>query len=148
MKRFGYIVLLFMAVTLIGTIYVPAQTQHDMSKEACEKFQKADQDLNRTYNQILNVYKDDREFLEKLKVAQRAWIAFRDAHLASIFPKIKQGEYGSVKGMCRCNILADFTSERTKVLSQWLTGVEEGETCAGSIKSKEELPRLIKKTSK
>jgi uncharacterized protein YecT (DUF1311 family) len=32
----------------------------------------------------------------KLKQAQRAWIAFRDAHLEARFPKAdKQAEYGS-----------------------------------------------------
>jgi uncharacterized protein YecT (DUF1311 family) len=144
MKRYGYVVISFIVVILIGTAGAKAQAQPDLNKEACGKLQKADEELNRTYNKILRVYKDDTEFIEKLRAAQRAWIAFRDAHIASIFPKSRQGEYGSVKPMCTCEILATFTSERTKVLNQWLTGVEEGEVCSGSIKSKGELRNLMK----
>jgi uncharacterized protein YecT (DUF1311 family) len=144
MKRYGYVVLSFIIVILIGTTDAKVQTQPELNKEACGKLQKADEELNQTYNKIIRVYKDDTEFIEKLRAAQRAWIAFKDAHIASIFPKSRQGDYGSVKPMCACEILAAFTSERTKVLNQWLTGVEEGEVCSGSIKSKDQLRSLMK----
>jgi uncharacterized protein YecT (DUF1311 family) len=144
MKRYGHVVLSFIIVILIGTTDAKVQTQPELNKEACGKLQKADEELNQTYNKILRVYKDDTEFIEKLRAAQRAWIAFKDAHIASIFPKSRQGDYGSVKPMCACEILAAFTSERTKVLNQWLTGVEEGEVCSGSIKSKDQLRSLMK----
>jgi uncharacterized protein YecT (DUF1311 family) len=147
MKKRGCVVLSFLsfiAVILIGTTGAKAQTQSELNMDACGKLQKADTELNRTYNEILRVYKDDTEFIEKLKAAQRAWIAFKDAHLASIYPKSGKGAYGSVKPMCTCEILAEFTGERTKALNKWLTGVEEGETCAGSIKLKNELRRLKK----
>lgn len=132
-------VLSFMVMALIGTIGASPQTQPEMNVAACEKFQKADDELNQTYNQILATYKDDEEFIENLKKAQRAWIVFKNYHVASIFPKIKQGAYGSVKPMCRCDILTELTTERTKVLRRWLTGVEEGDVCAGSIRSKSQL---------
>jgi uncharacterized protein YecT (DUF1311 family) len=147
MKKRGCVILsflLFIVVILIGTAGANMQTQPELNMDACGKLQKADAELNRTYNEILRVYKDDAEFIEKLKAAQRAWIVFKDAHLASIYPKSGKGEYGSVKPMCTCEILAEFTGERTKALNKWLTGVEEGETCAGSIKLKNELRRLKK----
>jgi uncharacterized protein YecT (DUF1311 family) len=147
MKKRGCIVfslLAFIVAILIVTAGAKVQTQPELNMDACGKLQKADAELNRTYNEILRVYKDDTEFIGKLKAAQRAWIAFKDAHLASIYPKSGKGEYGSVKPMCTCEILAEFTGERTKALNQWLTGVEEGETCAGSIKLKNELRRLKK----
>jgi uncharacterized protein YecT (DUF1311 family) len=148
MKKFGCIVLSLIVVTLIGTIGGQTQTQRNLNIEACGRFQKADQELNKTYYQILRIYRDDTEFIDKLKAAQRAWIVFKDAHLASIYPKSKQSEQGSVKPMCSCEILADLTTERTKALRRWLTGTEEGESCGGSIKSKDELHRLIKNASK
>jgi uncharacterized protein YecT (DUF1311 family) len=144
MKKCGCVVLSLIVVTLLATTGAKAQTQSQLNRDACGKLQKADEELNKTYNEILRVYKDDREFIEKLKAAQRAWIVFKDAHLASIYPKNRKGEYGTVKPMCACEILAEFTSERTKALNQWLTGVEEGEACAGSIKLKNELRRLVK----
>jgi uncharacterized protein YecT (DUF1311 family) len=148
MKKSGCIILSFIIASLIGTMTVRPQTQPEMNAEACREFQTADDELNKTYNQILRIYKADAEFIGKLKTAQRAWLAFRDAHLASIYPNIKPGEYGSVNPMCRCEILVDLTNERSKALSKWLTGVEEGETCAGSIKFKGELDRLTRGASK
>jgi uncharacterized protein YecT (DUF1311 family) len=141
MKKFVWCVLSLIVMTLVGIAGV--QTQQDLNNEVCEKLQKADQELNNTYNQILSVYKDDKVFIEKLQTAQRAWIAFKDAHLASIYPRSTPGE-GNVRTLCSCNILTDMTNERTKALNQWLTGVEEGEVCSGTIKSKYELKRQIK----
>ena len=148
MKRFRCIILPFIIAGLIGTMAVRPQTQPELNAEACREFRIADDELNKTYNQILRIYKDNAEFIEKLKTAQRAWLVFRDAHLASIYPKAKPVEYGSIKPVCRCDILSKLTNERTKALNVWLTGVDEGETCAGSIKFKGELNRLKRDTSK
>jgi uncharacterized protein YecT (DUF1311 family) len=112
-----------------------------MNIEACEEFNRANEELNRTYNQVLTSYKDDAEFIEAIRKAQRAWVVFRDYHVMSVYPKIKQGAYGSVKPMCRCGIMTELTTERTEVLRKWLVGVEEGNVCAGSIKPRSELRR-------
>ncbi|HKX31526.1 MAG TPA: lysozyme inhibitor LprI family protein [Blastocatellia bacterium] len=148
MKRFGGNVLSILVVVLIGAAGVQPQTQTEMNRAACGVFRKADQELNQTYNQILRVYKDDPEFIAKLKTAQRAWVAFKEAHLESVFPKTRPGEYGSIQPVCSCQILAALTTERTAALRQWLTGIEEGDVCGGSIKSKDELHRLLKDGSK
>jgi uncharacterized protein YecT (DUF1311 family) len=117
-----------------------AQTQSDSNQEACSRYKKADAEMNAVYRQVLNTHKKDSLFVAKFKVAQRAWVAFRDAHLESLYPEPNKihayGAYGSVNPMCRCMVLAELTAERTKQLRQWLTGAEEGDVCAGSVRIK------------
>jgi hypothetical protein len=45
--------------------------------------------------------------------------------------------YGSVWPMCYNLEKAEMARQRTKELRTWLTGVGEGEVCAGSIKDPE-----------
>lgn len=123
----------------IGDVSPQAQTQPQINEDFCNKLSKNDQELNAIYNQVLAVYRDDLEFIESIKKAQRAWIVFRDYHVDSIYPKSKRGEYGSVKPMCRCEVLSELTIERAKMLRKWLVGVEEGDVCSGSIKFKSDL---------
>lgn len=55
----------------------------------------ADENLNKTYNQMQNQFKADKrtEDAEALRMAQRAWISFRDANCAA-----EQGLYGAGTG--------------------------------------------------
>ncbi|MGB7330433.1 MAG: lysozyme inhibitor LprI family protein, partial [Terriglobales bacterium] len=86
-------------------------------------------------SKILKEYADDQQFIAKLKTAQKAWLAFRDAELEALYPKDnKQAEYGTVYPMCHCSELQFLTEERTKQLNRWLDGTREGDVCAGSIK--------------
>ena len=75
-----------LSVLIIGAtaVFAQAQTQMQMNKEACDTHKKADAEMNRAYQKILAEYKTDVQFIQKLKLAQRAWIAFRDAHVESI----------------------------------------------------------------
>ncbi len=118
-----------------------SQSQLDLNVEACDKYKKADAELNKTYRQILTEYKDDKLFLQKLKSAQNAWIKFRDASLEARFP-LKPNEnanqkFGSVYPMCRCFVLTEITEKRTEELKLWTEGIEEGDVCTGSVKIKE-----------
>ncbi|HOV89229.1 MAG TPA: DUF1311 domain-containing protein [Syntrophorhabdaceae bacterium] len=114
-----------------------AETQYEMAKKAGAEFAKADKELTTTYNRILKEYREDKEFIEKMKAAQRAWIKFRDAHIEAVFPaKDKQSEYGSVFGMCYLIMMQQMTEARIEQLKLWLKGTEEGDVCAGSIKIK------------
>ena len=74
-------------------------------------------------------------FVKNLKSAQRIWIKFRDAELEMKYPNYKELYYGSSHAMCSAIFLKGMTVERTKKLSIWLTGVEEGDICAGSVKT-------------
>lgn len=111
-----------------------SQTQLNMNQTAGEKYSMADKEMNRVFNQILIDYKNDSNFIEKLKVSQRLWIKFRDAELEMKFPESDKRYYGSMYPMCASGYLEQLTKERTKKLMEWLNPIPEGECCGGSIK--------------
>jgi len=118
------------------SIGAAAQSQSEMNQEACGKYKKADVELNRIYQQILRDNAADKNFTQKMRSAQRAWMAFRDAHVNSIYPDPSPQAYGSVNPMCRCMILERLTNDRIAMLSEWTDGVPEGDVCVGSQKIK------------
>lgn len=124
-------------VILLSIVGSVAQSQSEVNEEGCAKYKKADARLNAVYQQVLTAYKQDSLFVSKLKTAQRAWVAFRDAHLESLYPEPnKRLAYGSVNPMCLCEVLAELTAERTKALNKWVDGIEEGDVCSGSVRIK------------
>ncbi len=136
MTTFGYRTLagVVLVALTIGAMPAAAQTQADLNDEACGAYKRADAKLNGVYKQILAKYKSDATFLASLRTAQRAWLAFRDAHLDSLYPeKDKQTQYGSIYPTCACGVLAELTDARTAQLQVWLQGVEEGDMCSGSV---------------
>lgn len=114
-----------------------AETQLELNQCAGSDFQKADDELNALYKQILSEYADDPEFIQKFKDAQRAWIKFRDAEIEALFPHSKEDHYyGSVYPMCNRNRMTMLTNERIAQLKEWSEKTEEGDVCSGSIKIK------------
>jgi uncharacterized protein YecT (DUF1311 family) len=126
----------FVLGAFLATGHLAAQTQGEVNQDACAQYKKADQSLNATYSKVLKDYARDPQFLGKLRQAQRAWVAFRDAHLAARFPKAeKPAEYGSSYPACRCAVLTELTEQRTKELKTWADGVPECDVCNGSVKT-------------
>jgi uncharacterized protein YecT (DUF1311 family) len=123
-------------VLFISTNFSFAQTQLEMNTEAGNSFLKADKELNSTYNKILKEYKSDTVFIKNLKTAQNIWIKFRDAEMEMKYPLREPGYYGSIQPVCRYTYLEELTKKRTKELKIWLTGIEEGDCCSGSVKMK------------
>jgi uncharacterized protein YecT (DUF1311 family) len=134
MNKPGRNLLVSILLLLLAIANSFAQTQAELNRDAGATYKNADAEMNRTYKQILDKYQRDTVFIEKLKTAQRAWIKFRDADLESLYPDAPSA-YGSVNPMCRCIALAELTKQRTKSLKRWIDGVEEGDVCAGSIKT-------------
>ena len=123
-----------LAFTLLLAVSYPAlaQTQQEMTADACAEYKHADARLNAIYRQILTKHKKDLQFIAKFKKAQRAWLKFRDAHLEAIFPAPnKQEEYGSNFSMCACSEMVMLANQRIAQLQQWLAD-NEGDVCAGS----------------
>ena len=111
------------------------QSQAAMNQEADAAYRKADQELNRTYQQIFKEYRTKTAFLQSLKAAQQRWIQFRDAEMKARYPAANaQFEYGSFFPVCYSNGLEELTKARTKQLRLWLTGIPEGDMCNGSVK--------------
>lgn len=112
-----------------------AQTQADMADCANARGGTADQELNKVYQDVLRKHAKDTAFVAKLKAAQRAWIAYRDAELAARFPAAdNSAAYGSSYPMCADTALEAMARQRTEELRQWLEGAQEGDVCAGSYR--------------
>lgn len=109
------------------------ETQADMDKQAYNEWKKADDELNRVYNQVLKKYKNDKVFISKLQKAELAWIKYRDAEIEAIYPEDdKMLNYGTSYPVCVNLALMELTKQRTKELKLWLKGIQEGDVCAGS----------------
>jgi uncharacterized protein YecT (DUF1311 family) len=121
-------------VIMLAPFWAVAQTQRQTNHEACRNFERVDAELNQVYSKVLAEYEEDAVFIRKLKAAQHAWIAFRDAHVESLYPEEDNREYGSGYPMCACAAKSGLTVQRTDALKRWLKGVEEGDVCAGSIR--------------
>jgi uncharacterized protein YecT (DUF1311 family) len=111
-----------------------AQTQRDLNDSSGKESANAERELNATYQGILKKYADDPAFIGRLRTAQRAWLRFRDAQLQMRFPPSNQP--GSVAPMCYASYKAELTQARARELKVWLDGIEEGDVCAGSIKTR------------
>jgi uncharacterized protein YecT (DUF1311 family) len=89
-----------------------AQSQHEMNRQAEADFEKADSELNRVYKKVLSDLDADGQ--KKLKAAQRAWIAFRDAQAE--FDADSEARGGSMYTMIYYGGLARLTRDRIKQL--------------------------------
>jgi len=111
------------------------QSQAALNQQADTAYRKADQELNRVYQQIFKEYRTQPAFLQSLKTAQQRWLQFRDAEMKARYPAANtQVEYGSIFPVCYSSGLEELTKARTKQLRLWLTGLPEGEMCGGSVK--------------
>jgi uncharacterized protein YecT (DUF1311 family) len=121
-----------------------AKTQLEMNACAQGMYEEEDAELNRIYHEILKKNKKDHVFIKKFQEAQRAWLKFRDAQFAAMFPQIldRRGQYnyGSVLPMCSGLYKARLTHVRVEELRPWLDGAEEGDVCPGSLPLKDDEP--------
>ena len=108
-----------------------AQTQADLNDEACADRDAADRALNTTYRRAV-AEADGARAKRGLRDAQRAWIGFRDAHTAALFPipvgSTARAQYGSIYPMRLCAAQAAVTRARTEQLLTRLD-CEEGDFC-------------------
>jgi uncharacterized protein YecT (DUF1311 family) len=74
-----------------------AETQAEMNACASAEAERADEELNHVYAQVLAEAASVTDAIPKVKAAQRAWIGFRDAYIEASYPaKDKAAEYGSM----------------------------------------------------
>ncbi|MEJ7560764.1 MAG: lysozyme inhibitor LprI family protein [Pedobacter sp.] len=131
-KKLAGTIIMFIIVVFSSS--PSAQAQSSRNTEVASGYERSDKELNQVYKQILKDYAGQPLFIAKLKVAQRLWIQLRDAELGVKFPKT--GNYGSVQPMCEEEYLSQLTRGRIKFLRVWLTGIQEGDVCSGSVKVK------------
>jgi len=97
---------------LIPLAQINAQTQAEMNATAREDFARADADLNKTYQAVLKKL-PDAESKQKLKEAQRAWIASRDAEATRAADEVRGG---SMAPTLRYETMTELTRQRIKQL--------------------------------
>jgi len=98
-------------------------TQIELNACARDAFEKADKELNRTYQALIKKEAENQLFVSKLKLAQKAWIVFRDADLEARFACAENDIglcWGSQYPTLYYDRKAKLTRERTKHLQQIL----------------------------
>ena len=100
-----------------------AVAQPELNACASEEAKRVDAELNRVYRELLSKNSDDPAAVEKIKKAQRAWVAFRDAYVEAMFPaEDKLAEYGSMYPMEVDLILAGLTRRQVDALKDLIRG--------------------------
>jgi uncharacterized protein YecT (DUF1311 family) len=103
----------------------PDQTQQGLNQCAEASYERADKALNEAYHEVAERLRDDPATMKLLVVAQKAWLAFRDAECT--FANAPNAG-GSIYPMVRAGCLERMTKIRTKALSEYLD-CEEGFSC-------------------
>src|SRR5262245_16129559 len=121
---------LALVLSLQGVAYADddcdGKTQLEINACHGQRRERADAEMNRVYPAALKRLEKDKKASDKLKAAQRAWLAFRDAEVAARFPTGASSENGSVYPMCTASALTELTEARTEQLRVWVDGVEAG----------------------
>lgn len=100
-----------------------ANTQTELNQCAAQAYQGADKELNEVYQILVSRLEGNSASLDKLRVAQRAWIGFRDAECAFESSAV---EGGSAQPMIRNGCLEVLTEARTETLRE-RANCEEGD---------------------
>ena len=111
--------------------FAKATTQAGITACAGQAFDKSDAELNVVYQQLLKKHAGHKNFIKKLKLAQEAWLKFRDAHIESLYPNPEEDHLraeGTVYPMCKAMEMTRLTVKRTKTLKRMLNP-KEGDAC-------------------
>ena len=74
-----------------------ATTQHDMNGCVNEEAKRINDELHKVYKLLLTKVSGDALATAKIRAAEKAWTAYRDAYIEAMYPaKDKQAEYGSI----------------------------------------------------
>jgi uncharacterized protein YecT (DUF1311 family) len=96
-----------------------AKAQMEMNECAGQESARVDSALNKLYGQLLAKAGKDQNAVAKIKSAERAWIAYRDAYVEATYPAHdKQVEYGSIYPM-------DVALLRAKLTQQHIADLQE-----------------------
>ena len=98
-----------------------AKTQGEINACANEEAARVDVELNDVYRKLLSMAAAEPEAVAKIKAAERAWIAYRDAYMDAMYPaRDKQAEYGSIYPMEAELLRAKLTRRQVTALKELL----------------------------
>ena len=82
---------------------------------------RVDAKLNSTYRALLAKVESQPEAVAKIKVAERAWVIYRDAYIEATYPaKDKRTEYGSIYPLEVALLRAKLTQRQVTALKDIL----------------------------
>jgi uncharacterized protein YecT (DUF1311 family) len=98
-----------------------ANIQTEMTACASEEAARIDAKLNTTYRALLAKVASQPEAAVKIKAAENAWIAYRDAYIEATYPaKDKATEYGSMYPLEVALLRAKLTQGQVAALEDML----------------------------
>ena len=98
-----------------------ANTQAEMTACAGAEAKRVDAKLNSTYRALLAKVESQPEAVAKIKVAERAWVIYRDAYIEATYPaKDKRTEYGSIYPLEVALLRAKLTQRQVTALEDIL----------------------------
>lgn len=110
----------------------PSGSQLEMTACAVDDFKQADSELNEVYKAVLVKEGSNKAFAQKLRAAQRAWLAFRDAELDAMYACDNENQascWGSMLPLCRSSYMAGLTRNRTHRLRELLIEGPPADKC-------------------
>jgi uncharacterized protein YecT (DUF1311 family) len=122
-------VLVGLATTGDGRKIPAREMQSGMNEAAGVRLRAAEGELKRVLDELVAKGGGRAEAIAKLRAAQSAWEAYRDAQLAALWPLPAAGRYGSVNPMCVDMVKDQLTRARTRELRTMLKPVE-GDACS------------------
>jgi len=94
-----------------------ANTQSEMNACASNEAKRVDDELNKVYKQLLSKVRGNPLATAKIRAAQRAWVAHRNAYIEAMYPaKDKAAEYGSIFPMEVGLLTAKLTGQQISAL--------------------------------
>ncbi len=104
-----------------GRCISEANTQMAMNACAREEVLRTEAELNDIYQKLLTAVGHQPTGVEKIKAAEGAWIAYRDAYTDAMYPaKGKQAAYGSIFPMEADLLRAKLTQVQIAALKDLL----------------------------
>ena len=117
--------LLALSTTAAAVECNPEGGQLEMNRCALDDYEQVDLQLNQTWKALIGRFKKDKTHVEQLRVAQRAWIKFRDAEAEALFPcddSNKRFCFGSMYPILHSVALTEMTEARIRSLQNHLNG--------------------------
>jgi len=104
-----------------------ARTQAEMNACANQEAARADAERNRLYDRLLSAATTQPEAATKIKAAEKAWLAYRDAYIEEMYPAAdKQAAYGSIYPMEAEMLRAKLTGQHVAALKEVLQQYQGG----------------------
>jgi uncharacterized protein YecT (DUF1311 family) len=98
-----------------------ANAQMQMNECAGQEDARVDSAMNKVYQQLLSKAGKDQNAVAKIKAAERAWIAYRDAYIEATYPaKDKATQYGSIYPMNVSLLRAKLTQQHIADLQEMM----------------------------